>query len=92
MTEPNEKRNDEPDGSDPFIETDKKLLALEKDVAELKAQLKNKEIMMNKVIATNKQLLTDLNNVPSKPEPKQVSKDKVLEDSFFKSLGINKEK
>ena len=44
--------------------------------------------MMNAVIKTNKQLLTELNNVPQKPEAKPINKDKIMEESFFKHLGI----
>ena len=72
---------------DPFIETEKKILALEKDVATLKQLVNEKDKTINMVIATNKQLLTELNNVPQKPVS-TVNKNKVMEETFFKSLGI----
>ncbi len=78
--------------NDPFIETEKRLLQLEKQVETLNKALTDKEKMMNAVIKTNKQLLTELNNVPQKPEAKPINKDKIMEESFFKHLGINKEK
>ena len=78
--------------NDPFIETEKRLLQLEKQVDTLNKALTDKEKMMNSVIKTNKQLLTELNNVPQKPEAKPINKDKIMEETFFKHLGINKEK
>jgi len=78
--------------NDPFIETEKRLLQLEKQVETLNKALTDKEKMMNAVIKTNKQLLTELNNVPQKPEAKPINKDKIMEETFFKHLGINKEK
>ena len=72
---------------DPFIATEKRLLQLEKQVDTLNKALAEKEKMMNAVIKTNKQLLTELNNVPAKPVS-TVNKDKVMEETFFKSLGI----
>ena len=77
-------------GEDPFIETEKRLLQLEKQVESLNKALTEKEKMMNAVIKTNKQLLTELNNVPQKPEAKPINKDKVMEETFFKHLGIKK--
>ena len=74
--------------NDPFIETEKRLLQLEKQVETLNKALTDKEKMMNAVIKTNKQLLTELNNVPQKPEAKPINKDKIMEESFFKHLGI----
>lgn len=73
---------------DPFIETEKKLIALQKDVDVLKKQLKEREQMMNKVIATNKQLLTEVNNKPSEPVVKKRSYQDAVEEEFFKHLGI----
>ena len=73
--------------NDPFIETEKRLLQLEKQVDTLNKALSDKEKLMNAVIKTNKQLLTELNNVPQKPVS-TVNKDKVMEETFFKSLGI----
>ena len=81
--ETNDKR-----GYDPFIETEKRLLQLEKQVESLNNALTEKEKMMNAVIKTNKQLLTELNNVPQKPEAKPINKDKIMEETFFKHLGI----
>ncbi len=78
--------------NDPFIETEKRLLQLEKQVDTLNKALSDKEKLMNAVIKTNKQLLTELNNVPQKPEAKPINKDKIMEETFFKHLGINKEK
>lgn len=75
------------DNDDPFIATEKRLLQLEKQVDTLNKALAEKEKMMNAVIKTNKQLLTELNNVPAKPVS-TVNKDKVMEETFFKSLGF----
>lgn len=75
---------------DPFIATEKRLLQLEQTVSDLKNELNTKDKMMNAVIKTNKQLLTDLNNKPQ-PVVQKVNKDKQLEDSFFKHLGIKPE-
>ena len=76
--------------NDPFIETEKRLLQLEKQVDTLNKALTDKEKMMNAVIKTNKQLLTELNNVPQKPEAKPINKDKIMEETFFKHLGIKR--
>lgn len=73
--------------NDPFIETEKRLLQLEKQVDTLNKALSDKEKLMNAVIKTNKQLLTELNNVPpQRAEP--INKDKIMEETFFKHLGI----
>lgn len=77
---------------DPFIETEKKIIKLEKDIAQLNTLLKERDITMNKVIATNKRLLTDLNNIPEPEAKKTVSYESAVEDSFYRSLGIKKEK
>ncbi len=86
MTEDKETQDNR--GYDPFIETEKRIIALEKQVDTLNKALSDKEKLMNAVIKTNKQLLTELNNVPQKPEAKPINKDKVMEETFFKSLGI----
>ena len=85
--EKQEASNDNRGDNDPFIETEKRLLQLEKQVDTLNKALSDKEKLMNAVIKTNKQLLTELNNVPQKPVS-TVNKDKVMEETFFKSLGI----
>ena len=85
--EKQETSNDNRGDNDPFIETEKRLLQLEKQVDTLNKALSDKEKLMNAVIKTNKQLLTELNNVPQKPVS-TVNKDKVMEETFFKSLGI----
>ena len=66
----------------PFIETEKRLLQLEKQVETLNKALTEKEKMMNAVIKTNKQLLTELNNVPQKPEAKPINKIKLWKKHF----------
>ena len=83
-----EDEKQETNAEDPFIETEKRLLQLEKQVETLNKALTDKEKMMNAVIKTTKQLLTELNNVPQKPEAKPINKDKIMEESFFKHLGI----
>ena len=92
MTDEKQENDEDKRGYDPFIETEKRLIQLEKQVESLNKALTEKEKMMNAVIKTNKQLLTELNNVPQKPEAKPINKDKVMEETFFKHLGIKKEK
>ena len=87
MTDEKQETSNDNRGYDPFIETEKRLLQLEKQVDTLNKALSDKEKLMNAVIKTNKQLLTELNNVPQKPVS-TVNKDKVMEETFFKSLGI----
>ena len=81
------------DNDDPFIATEKRLLQLEKQVETLNKALNEKERMMNAVIKTNKQLLSEMNSQPIQVQQKpKVSVEQSIEQAFYKNLGIKKEK
>ena len=83
----------EADAEDPFIATEKRLLQLEKQVETLSKALTEKDKMINTVVKTNKQLLAEMNSQPiiTQQKPK-VSVEQSIEQSFYKNLGIKKEK
>ena len=81
------------DDNDPFIATEKRLLQLEKQVETLNKALTEKDKMMNAVIKTNKQLLAEMNSQPQPVQQKpKVSVEQAIEQSFYKNIGIKKEK
>ncbi len=78
---------------DPFIETEKRLQQLEEQVSKLNKALTEKDKMINTVVKTNKQLLTELNNVQTVKTEKVIpNKEAVMEKAFFDALKIKQVK